>query len=185
MRLGLSSTDSVVMTVPSPSLVMPPPSAMIGAAYLRMPSRSDSRLPTAASLSHDGALPPHALKPKWVMATVPSPSTTKIGPLSRIQQSSIGISATSTELPHASSTWSREPGFAITVTGSKRLMVRITSAHSSRASCRCPGAAGHSQQGQDTNVRACSTQRPGIANPSWRGVRPSVWGSVVCWMDMV
>ena len=114
---------------------------------------------------------PSALKPNCVIATLPSASVRKMGPLSRIQASSMGISATSTS-PQASMTSSRRPGLAMTVTGSKRAISLMTRAHSRLDSSKWPI---DSRAGHETSVRSCSTQRMGMVSPSASGV---VW--VVC-----
>ncbi len=55
---------------------------------------------TSASRSNGRYLLPHELKRKWTSATPPFASVTKIGPLSRIHESSIGIGRISTPSPH-------------------------------------------------------------------------------------
>ena len=55
---------------------------------------------TSASRSYGRYLLPHELNRKCTSATPPLPSVTKIGPLSRIHESSIGIGRISTPSPH-------------------------------------------------------------------------------------
>ncbi len=82
----------MVTSVPSPSTLIEPPSSTISDGIRGIPRCASSGSPTAASLSQGGKRSPHALKRKCTPARSPAPSTTKIGPLSRIHESSIGSS---------------------------------------------------------------------------------------------
>ena len=54
---------------------------------------------TSASRSYGRYFSPHELNPKWTRAIPPAASLTKIGPLSRIHESSIGRGRASTPSP--------------------------------------------------------------------------------------
>ena len=89
----------MVISVPSPSTVMPPPSRTMGAANRSTPKCPASRSPMAASFSYGTYFSPQELNVKSLIASVPSGCVTKIGPLSRSQESSMGSSTTSTSRP--------------------------------------------------------------------------------------
>ena len=57
---------------------------------------------------------------------LPAPSIRKVGPASRIQESSCSIGRQPTPLPQYSDTSATLDGSAITVTGSNRWIVRAT-----------------------------------------------------------
>ena len=92
LRLGLGKQVSVVITVPSPSTEMPPPSAINREANRRTPAISAATAPKAASLSKGWYLPPQALKRNVVAARLPSGWVTNTGPASRAQLSSMAVS---------------------------------------------------------------------------------------------
>jgi hypothetical protein len=84
-------------------------------------------------LSYGRNFSPQELKRNWTSATFPPSSMTKIGPLSRIQESSIGISTGSTPVPQRRRMSSACPGLHSIVTGSNAATARATPAHSSFA----------------------------------------------------
>ena len=96
LRFGCRRHCSVVISVPSPSTVIEPPSRIIDDSIRSTPSVSSSFSETAASRSYGRNRSPHELNLKSTPAIFPRPSVTKIGPESRIHESSIGISTTST-----------------------------------------------------------------------------------------
>ena len=72
--------------------------------------------------------PPQALNPKLTTATCPASLRTKIGPLSRTHESSIGMGSGSTVAPQRFRTSVSSPGLQIIVSGSKPAMARATPA---------------------------------------------------------
>ena len=105
------------MTVPSPSTVMPPPSAVSALLKQRAPTSARMRSAMRASSSNGRYLPPQALN---VQADPASPSgpTRKLGPESRAQESSIGISMTSTPASSRARAAETSAGGASIFTGS-------------------------------------------------------------------
>ena len=121
LRFGLSRTDSVVISVPrrrTKSAALRDQRRLVDAHREQRASRAGKR----ASSANGANLPPQALKPKSHRGDAARPSTTKIGPLSRTQESSMGSPATSTGAPSRTGSRGYVPGRAITVTGSKRAM---------------------------------------------------------------
>ena len=93
-----------------------------------------------------------------------------MGPLSRIHESSSGISTTSTTPANADPASLRSAGPATTiVTGSKSDRAFATAAYSAFAASSC---APHSSRrhGQAISVRSCSAVSGGIRNPASAGV---------------
>src|SRR4051812_42077128 len=157
LRDGCSRHCSVVTSVPSPSTAIEPPSSTKSRASMRSsPSRSSSRAATSTSSSNGANFSPQALKPKSTPARRPAPSSTKIGPESRIHESSIGISETVTASPHAARASLRRAGGATIVTGSKAAIALATAACVSFAASKCsPTCAGASAK-----PRACGRAPP-------------------------
>ena len=121
----------MVSTVPSPSTVIEPPSRIIGASNSRIPRWAAIRSGSRASSAWGCQRSPQALKPNLTAATSPAASRTKIGPLSRVQESSIGSSRTSISdgvPPQAWRTSAARPGGQTTRTGSKAATARIMAA---------------------------------------------------------
>ena len=119
----------MVISVPSPSTVIEPPSSTRSVPSRRSsPSASSTRVAKTASSSQGTNFPPQALKPNWIPARFPSPSATKIGPESRAQESSSGISTTSTPAPHCRRASSANRGSAAISTGSNAAIAFATSA---------------------------------------------------------
>ena len=134
LRFGFSRHCSVVISVPSPSTVIEPPSSTIDDGRRSKPSASATRSVTAASLSYGRKRSPHELKRKSTAVTDPPAPTAKIGPESRIHESSIGSSRTSTPAASTALASRPAPGAATITTGSNALIAFATAAYSATAS---------------------------------------------------
>ena len=96
LRFGSSCTVSVTRTVPSPSTWIAPPSFTSIEGMRSAPARSVTNPAIASSpspLAHSVA--PQPLKIQSTPPSVPRSSNTKVGPVSRIQNSWSGVSTTS------------------------------------------------------------------------------------------
>ena len=91
LRLGFSSTDSVVTSKPSPLPSIAPPSRIMEELRTGSPSAAPIRAGTPLSRSHGANLPPHALNCQSASIREPSfTSWTKTGPWSRHHTSLVG-----------------------------------------------------------------------------------------------
>ncbi len=161
LRLGWSRHCSVVISVPSPSTVIAPPSRIIPERIAGTSRCSSSRPLIRSSASQGWCLRPQALKRKSTPARRPSSSRTKIGAESRNQESSWGISTTVRSGPHrvrASSPW---PGGATMVTGSNSAMARATAAYSRFTSSRLSPQRSD-RTGQAIRQPSCSVHSAGM-----------------------
>lgn len=91
-----------------------------------IPSRSATAAPKAASLSKGAYLWPQAEKVKRLAAFRPSPFTTKFGPASRAQLSSIGTSKISIPPPSIARASAASAGFTAMQTGSNSAIACAT-----------------------------------------------------------
>src|SRR3954467_15208905 len=156
------------MTVPSPSTWMPPPSLTIDELKGTAPATSAANAPTCCSSSHtQNSCSPQPLKRHNTAPRRPSGSVTKVGPLSRNQLSSIGVSAMLTAGSTRARATSPSPTSQISVTGSKRAMALVTAAHTRRNSPRSPSGSFPNVMlagGNSIHVRSWRTHSGGMAN---------------------
>lgn len=130
MRFGLSRHCSVVIKVPSPSTVSDPPSSTISEGIRSMPINSRTRAVMRASSVYGWNRSPQELNTKSMPARPPSSATTTNGPESRVQESSMGTSRTSTrelQRRRTSRAWS---GRVTMMTGSNAAIVLAVAAYS-------------------------------------------------------
>ncbi len=161
LRLGCRRHCSVVISVPSPSTVIAPPSRIIREAMRCTPRCSSRAAAILSSVSYGWCLPPQALKRKSTPARCPSGPSTKIGPESRNQESSSGSSTTVTPSPHRSRASAPLPGSATMVTGSNCAIALATCAYSVFTSSK---TSPHSscRVGQAIRQPSCSVHSAGI-----------------------
>src|SRR5918994_4467254 len=136
-----------------------------------MPRCSAMRRGTCASRSYGRYFSPHELNPKWTSAMRPAASRTKIGPLSRIHESSIGSGRISTPSAHRRRTSACCSGSQTMTTGSKAAIALATAAYSRSASSnRSPQSSLRVRVGHSIRHASCGSHSAGIERPSSRGV---------------
>ena len=167
---GSAGTARWSPACPSPSTAIEPPSSTNGASSRSIPRCRRAAPPTAASLSYGANFSPHALKPKCDRRAPASLSSakTKIGPVSRSHESSIGSSTTSTAAASARARVGRvragsrdhrhrlERGDRV---GDRR---RIRA----RAALELDRPTASSRHGQAISVRSCGAHSAGIRRPA-------------------
>ena len=166
---SLKRHSPVTIRVPSPSTWMEPPSRIKSSRrYLSLRSMSQTFLATWSSLSHGkyspSTSPPQALKDQSTPLTS-DPLVTKVGPQSRIQESSVDISTTRT----SSGSWDLALSYwallTHTVTGSNWLMAFATSTNTFWAGL-APSLQLSGRSGQIIQQPSCGSNSPGILKPS-------------------
>lgn len=133
LRPGSSCTVVVHSTVPSPSTWMPPPSLTIGELNSCAPANPAMNAPTCcSSVQSLNPASPQALNFQCVAPSRPSGCVRNVGPLSRAHESPMGVSWISIEASTIVRATSPSPRLQTSDTGSKRLMVLATLAHTRR-----------------------------------------------------
>jgi len=120
-------------------------------------------------LSHGDHFSPQALNWKCNACRNPSSAVTTIGPVSRIQESSMGSPTTSTSSPHCRAASSASAGAATIVIGSRFAIARAISAYTARApsspaSPQSPTSA-MASVGHAMSVRSCRSVSAGMREP--------------------
>ena len=167
LRFGSSRVGSVASRVPSPSTSSAPPSVTSAIRSRATPASDATRAATASSRSQGAYFPPHALKVQSSATRPCAPSRTKVGAMSRIQTSSVGITCRRTA-PERASSPSRARSAAACAslcatssTRSERASARTSVSNSRSASARQPGQV-VSACGQATHVAACGSHSAGM-----------------------